>query len=178
MPSATKTKPFLRRSWVKVYDPVCGMAVASPTKFSATYQGERYQFCSPKCQEKFQACPQRYTAAPLDTDHFSHIASTVKTQEVTEYTCPMHPQIRRPGPGTYPICGMTLQPVMPVLDEEENPEFKDFSRRSWWSLPLTVIVTVLAMAGYSLQLFHGATQNWVELILATPVILWAGSRFL
>jgi Cu+-exporting ATPase len=72
---------------------------------------------------------------------------------------------------------MTLEPVMPGLEEEENPEFKDFTRRFWWSLPLTVIVTVLAMAGHSLQLFHGTTQNWIELILATPVTLWAGWPF-
>jgi Cu+-exporting ATPase len=72
---------------------------------------------------------------------------------------------------------MALEPVMPGLEEEENPELKDFTRRFWWSLPLTVIVTVLAMAGHSLQLFHGATQNWVELVLATPVILWAGWPF-
>jgi Cu+-exporting ATPase len=158
-------------------DPVCGMTVTPPIKFSETYHGQTYQFCSLKCQEKFRTEPQRYTAAPLETDHSSHPAPAAETQEVTEYTCPMHPEIRRPGPGTCPKCGMTLEPVMPVLEEEENPEFKDFTRRFWWSLPLTVIVTVLAMAGHSLQLFHGATQNWVELILATPVTLWAGWPF-
>jgi Cu+-exporting ATPase len=72
---------------------------------------------------------------------------------------------------------MTLEPLIPGLEEEENPELKDFTRRFWWSVPLTVIVTVLAMAGHSLQLFHGTTQNWIELILATPVTLWAGWPF-
>lgn len=95
----------------------------------------------------------------------------------TEYTCPMHPEIRQPGPGTCPKCGMTLEPVMPALEEEDNPELKDFTRRFWWSLPLTVIVTVLAMAGHALSLFHGATQNLVEFFLATPVVLWAGWPF-
>nr|WP_246237799.1 HAD-IC family P-type ATPase [Pseudomonas akapageensis] len=95
----------------------------------------------------------------------------------TEFTCPMHPEIRQPGPGTCPKCGMALEPVMPGLEEDENPELKDFTRRFWWSLPLTIIVTLLAMAGHSLQLFHGATQNWIELILATPVTLWAGRPF-
>ncbi|AGN79137.1 copper-translocating P-type ATPase [Pseudomonas putida TRO1] len=89
----------------------------------------------------------------------------------------MHPEIRQPTPGNCPICGMTLEPVIPELEEEENPELKDFSRRFWWTLPLTVIVTVLAMAGHSLQLFHGTTQNWVELALATPVTLWGGWVF-
>ena len=72
---------------------------------------------------------------------------------------------------------MALEPVIPELDEEENPELKDFSRRFWWTLPLTVIVTVLAMGGHSLNLFHGTTQNWVELVLTTPVVLWAGWPF-
>nr|WP_233459548.1 copper-translocating P-type ATPase [Pseudomonas bijieensis] len=95
----------------------------------------------------------------------------------TEYTCPMHPEIRQPGPGTCPKCGMTLEAVMPALEEEDNPELKDFTRRFWWSLPLTVIVTVLAMAGHALSLFHGVTQNFVEFFLATPVVLWAGWPF-
>jgi len=89
----------------------------------------------------------------------------------------MHPEIRQPTPGNCPICGMTLEPVIPELEEEENPELKDFARRFWWTLPLTVIVTMLAMTGHSLQLFHGATQNWVELALATPVTLWGGWVF-
>lgn len=72
---------------------------------------------------------------------------------------------------------MTLEPVIPELEEEENPELKDFSRRFWWTLPLTVIVTLLAMAGHSLQLMHGTQQNWVELALATPVTLWGGWVF-
>ena len=158
-------------------DPVCGMAVTPPIKFSEIYLRQTYQFCSLKCLEKFRAEPQRFTAPPLNTDHSSNTSTAAETQEATEYTCPMHPEIRRPGPGTCPKCGMTLEPVMPVLEEEENPEFKDFTRRFWWSLPLTVIVTVLAMAGHSLQLFHGAIQNWIELILATPVTLWAGWPF-
>lgn len=94
-----------------------------------------------------------------------------------EYTCPMHPRIRQPMPGNCPICGMTLEPVLPAPEEEDNLELKDFSRRFWWTLPLTIIVTALAMTGHSLQLFHGATQNWVELVLATPVTLWGGWVF-
>ncbi|PAU58511.1 copper-translocating P-type ATPase [Pseudomonas indica] len=72
---------------------------------------------------------------------------------------------------------MTLEPVLPELEQEENPELKDFSRRFWWTLPLTVIVTLLAMGGHALNLFHGTTQNWVELIIAAPVALWAGWPF-
>ena len=89
----------------------------------------------------------------------------------------MHPEIRQSGPGTCPKCGMALEPVLPELEEQENPELRDFTRRFWWTLPLSVVVTVLAMAGHALMLFHGATQNWVELLLATPVVLWAGWPF-
>jgi Cu+-exporting ATPase len=89
----------------------------------------------------------------------------------------MHPEIRQPEPGNCPKCGMTLEPVMPAFDEEENPELRVCARRFSWSLPLTVILTMLAMAGQSLQLVHGSIQNWIELALATPVTLWAGWPF-
>ena len=157
-------------------DPVCGMAVTSSSKFGESYQGQTYQFCSLKCQEKFRADPERFSG------NVSSAESRVTTPESavqtgTEFTCPMHPEIRQPRPGNCPKCGMTLEPVMPALDEEENPELRDFARRFWWSLPLTVIVTVLAMAGHSLQLLHGSIQNWIEFALATPVTLWAGWPF-
>ncbi|MGV8864961.1 MAG: heavy metal translocating P-type ATPase [Pseudomonas sp.] len=160
-----------------LHDPVCGMEVSPLRKFSEPYDGRTYQFCSLKCQEKFRADPERYTDNSSDADHSSHTTPSAERLAGTEFTCPMHPEVRQPGPGTCPKCGMTLEPVMPALEEDENPEFKDFTRRFWWSLPLTVIVTVLAMAGHSLQLFHGAAQNWIELSLATPVILWAGWPF-
>ena len=157
-------------------DPVCGMAVTSSSEFGESYQGQTYRFCSLKCQEKFRADPERFSG------NVSSAESRVTTPESavqtgTEFTCPMHPEIRQPGPGNCPKCGMTLEPVMPALDEEENPELRDFARRFWWSLPLTVIVTVLAMAGHSLQLLHGSIQNWIEFALATPVTLWAGWPF-
>ena len=95
----------------------------------------------------------------------------------TIYTCPMHPEIRRNEPGNCPKCGMTLEPVMPTLDEDENPELADFQRRFWWTLPLTVIAVILAMFGHRLEWFHGTQQSWFELILTTPVILWAGWPF-
>ncbi|MEB0042656.1 MULTISPECIES: heavy metal translocating P-type ATPase [unclassified Pseudomonas] len=158
-------------------DPVCGMAVTPPIRFSEVYQGQIYQFCSLKCQEKFRAEPPLYANAPLNTDHSGHAAPVAEVQEGTEFTCPMHPEIRQPGPGNCPKCGMTLEPVMPALDEDENPELRDFTLRFWWSLPLTVTVAVLAMAGHSLQLFHGSIQNWIEFALATPVTLWAGWPF-
>ena len=93
------------------------------------------------------------------------------------YTCPMHPEVRQDHPGNCPKCGMTLEPVLPSLDDDENPELKDFQRRFWWTLPLTAIVFVLAMLGHHLQWMDMVVQSWVELVLATPIVLWAGWPF-
>lgn len=97
----------------------------------------------------------------------------------TIYTCPMHPEIRQDHPGNCPKCGMTLEPEMPSLEDgdKEDPELRDFKRRFAWTLPLTVVVTVLAMAGHRLQWFDMATQSWVELALSVPIVLWAGWPF-
>ena len=159
-----------------LHDPVCGMAVTSSSKFAETYQGQTYRFCSLKCQEKFRADPERYSGHVVRNESGSTTPESA-VQTGAEFTCPMHPEIRQTGPGNCPKCGMALEPVMPALDEEENPELRDFNRRFWWSLPLTVVVTVLAMAGHSLQLLHGSAQNWIEFALATPVTLWAGWPF-
>src|ERR1700729_1433909 len=95
----------------------------------------------------------------------------------TIYTWPMHPQIRQPGPGNCPICGMTLEPVVPVLDKEDTRELDDFTRRFWCTLPLTVVVFVLAMAGHRFNLIAPQTQSRVEFLLATPVVLWGAWPF-
>ena len=98
--------------------------------------------------------------------------------EGTVYTCPMHPEVRSAQPGNCPKCGMALEPVMPLEEEGENPELRDFRRRFWWTLPLTIAVTLLAMAGHAV--FPGlspAVRSWTELVLSLPVILWAGWPF-
>jgi Cu+-exporting ATPase len=95
----------------------------------------------------------------------------------TIYTCPMHPEVRQDHPGNCPKCGMTLEPVMPSLEEGEDPELIAFRRRFWWTLPLTIVVTLLAMFGHGLGWFDMRTQSWVELVLTLPVILWAGWPF-
>lgn len=161
------------------HDPVCGMAVKPGSQFTESHEGQTYRFCSAKCQEKFRGDPTRYVNHPQNDEHMHRETPLTPpgASRSAEYTCPMHPEIRQPQPGNCPICGMTLEAVIPELEEEENSELKDFSRRFWWTLPLTIIVTVLAMAGHSLTLFHGATQNWVELALATPVTLWGGWVF-
>lgn len=94
----------------------------------------------------------------------------------TIYTCPMHPEIRQDHPGNCPKCGMTLEPLIP-LDEEDNSELKDFQRRFWWTLPLTLIVAVMAMLGHRLGWFDMTTQSWLELALSLPVVFWTGWPF-
>jgi Cu+-exporting ATPase len=89
----------------------------------------------------------------------------------------MHPEIRQDHPGNCPKCGMTLEPILPDLDEAENPELVDFKRRFWWTLPLTVVVTVMAMFGHRLGWFDMARQSWIELVLTLPIVLWAGASF-
>ena len=119
--------------------------------------------------------------APAHTDTETSSATSADAPatpaNATIYTCPMHPEIRQPAPGNCPKCGMTLEPVMPTLDDDENPELADFQRRFWWTLPLTVIAVLLAMVGHKLNWFHGTQQSWIELALTTPVILWAGWPF-
>jgi len=154
-------------------DPVCGMTVTVQSAHHAEHEGHPYYFCSDKCQAKFSADPQKYVAGVRDAAP----TAPVPAQAGAIYTCPMHPEIRQDHPGNCPKCGMTLEPVMPTLDDDENPELVDFTRRFWWTLPFTVVVTVLAMAGHQLALFHGDTQNWVEFVLTLPVALWAGWPF-
>jgi Cu+-exporting ATPase len=150
-------------------DPVCGMQVAANSDKSAEYKDTTYYFCSLGCVAKFKAEPEKYlnkAAAPAETP----VVGTV-------YTCPMHPEIRQDHPGACPKCGMALEPEMPTLDEGENPELLDFKRRFIWTLPLTIIVTVLAMVGHRLQWFAMGTQSWIELALSLPIVLWAGWPF-
>jgi len=156
-----------------VKDPVCGMDVdPATTAHHARHDGSDYHFCSDGCRRRFSADPQRYL------DPSSHVAEPVPAG--TLYTCPMDPEIVQEGPGTCPICGMALEPMMPSLEEGENPELIDFRRRFWWSLPLSVATMTLAMLAMT-PLLHGLSPDlrvWIELALATPVVLWAGWPFL
>jgi Cu+-exporting ATPase len=159
-------------------DPVCGMTVTEQSLHTLTHEGRPYYFCSTKCKDKFAAAPQQYTdaagAAPATPPAAAPAAPVAAG---TIYTCPMHPEIRQDHPGICPKCGMTLEPLIPELDDDENPELRDFQRRFWWTLPLTVIVFVLAMFGHRLQWMDMAAQSWLELLLATPIVLWAGWPF-
>lgn len=153
-----------------VIDPVCGMDVdPHKTAHHVAHAGELYHFCSGKCRQRFTAEPQKYLT-PVAEPAAVAPAGTI-------YTCPMHPQVRQEGPGTCPICGMALEPEMPSLDEEDNPELRDFSQRFWWTLPLTVIVLALATLGPRLAFVSTEARTWMELVLTAPVVLWAGWPF-
>jgi P-type Cu+ transporter len=104
-------------------------------------------------------------------------AGSAPARAPTQYTCPMHPEIVRGEPGACPICGMALEPIMPTLDEGPSAEYVDFAHRFWRSLPLTVIVAVLAMVADRWHLLGVTVQPWVELLLAAPVVWWAGWPF-
>lgn len=150
-------------------DPVCGMTVTEQSEHKLTHEGRPYYFCSAKCQGKFAANPLQYLVSTAPEDTAPEPAGTI-------YTCPMHPEVQQDHPGNCPKCGMTLEPIIP-LDEEDNSELKDFQRRFWWTLPLTVVVTILAMFGHRLGWFDMKTQTWVELVLSLPIVLWAGLPF-
>jgi P-type Cu+ transporter len=155
-----------------VRDPVCGMNVdPSTSKHRFDYRGETFHFCSTGCRTKFAADPKTY----LDNS-----AAKAAVPEGTIYTCPMHPQIRQIGPGSCPICGMALEPEVATLDAPPNAELADMTRRFWAGLALSVPPVVLEMGGH-LAGGHGwvdqTLSNWIQLVFATPVVIWAGWPF-
>ncbi len=161
-------------SALRVKDPVCGMMVdPHTTPHKAEHAGRPYYFCSAGCRAKFLAEPERY----LDP---VSVAETEPVPEGTIYTCPMHPEVRQVGPGSCPICGMALEPVLVSLEAEPNHELIDMTRRFWIGLTLAIPVVILEMGGHFLGLSHYVgqqTSNWLQLIFATPVVLWAGWPF-
>ncbi len=156
-----------------VKDPVCGMIVdPATTDHHAQYQGMDYHFCSVGCRTKFVADPEKYltqTTAPAEAP------------EGTIWTCPMHPEVRQDHPGPCPICGMALEPVTITADTGPSHELVDMTRRFWIGLVLTLPVFLLEMGGHIFPAIHHtvpmAVSNWIQLALATPVVLWAGWPF-
>jgi Cu+-exporting ATPase len=153
-------------------DPVCGMTV-DPHKASRrhAYRDRTYYFCGNGCRTKFAADPEKY----LD----KKAAAAPAAAPGTIYTCPMHPQIRQVGPGSCPICGMALEPLEPTAETGPNPELADMTRRLWTGIALAIPVVVLEMGGHLLNLHFvsPAMSNWIQLVLATPVVLWCGWPF-
>src|SRR5579875_1814791 len=156
-----------------VTDPVCGMTVDPATsRHRFAYGGETYHFCSARCREKFAADPEIYLKPPV----------AAPAPDGAVYTCPMHPEIRQDRPGTCPICGMALEPELPAAEAESNPELADMRRRFRIGLVFTVPLFFLAMADlipgmYLERIIPPRWSVWLQLALASPVVLWAGAPF-
>jgi Cu+-exporting ATPase len=155
-----------------VLDPVCGMSVDPATsKHRFEHRGETFHFCSAGCRTKFAADPAKY----LDKSR-----AEGELPAGTIYTCPMHPEVRQVGPGTCPICGMALEPEVASLETGPNPELADMTRRFFIALALSAPMVALEMGGHLVGghgLIDQALSNWIQFILATPVVLWAGWPF-
>jgi len=155
-----------------VIDPVCGMSVDPATTSHGAADGEKdYFFCSAGCRTKFIADPERYLGPKRDPE--AAVPGAI-------YTCPMHPQIRQEGPGSCPICGMALEPETVTAEVPVNHELIDFTRRFWVGLVLTLPVLALEMGAHLTNLhtlIPGQVSNWIQFVLATPVVLWAGWPF-
>ena len=173
-------------------DPVCGMTVAiDGAKHVAEHAGKTYYFCSAGCRTKFLANPASFVEA--DDPHAGHgharcRPSTLEcprgpgaaVPEGTIYTCPMHPEMRQVGPGSCPICGMALEPEMPTTETGPSAELTDMTRRFWVAAVLSVPVLIMGMGAELLSLeryVSGEILNWLQLVIATPVVLWAGWPF-
>src|SRR6478609_5414256 len=192
---ATVTMENSPKSATTVKDPVCGMSVEPSTaRHKMDHAGKTYYFCCAHCLEKFRARPEDYLAprpAPGAGLHMISIApappaksAPAKSVAVTSaegaYVCPMCPEVRSPRPGACPRCGMALEPRTVTAQEEDNPELRNMTRRFWISLALTAPLLVIAM-GHMLpgvpRLLPEGWQPWIELLLATPVVLWGGAPF-
>lgn len=184
-----------------VVDPVCGMKVSKDSPHRSSHVGRDYFFCSARCKKKFDSNPERFTAASgsgsaspphalshgdahahsHSHNHTSHAvppaASSANVAEGTIYTCPMHPQIRKNGPGTCPICGMTLEPLVP-LGTEDDSEIRAVKRKFWIAAGLSLPVVAIAMIPHLFNMHLTVEAAWLlryaELLLTAPVVLWAG----
>jgi len=194
-----------------LHDPVCGMEITAESEHHLVHKAASYYFCSSRCHDKFQAAPDQYLhpdssaskpaattpasayVCPMHPEvHQDHPGNCPKCGMAlepetpvqatkTEYTCPMHPEVVSDEPGKCPKCGMALEPMTVSLDDEENPELVDMTRRFRVSAVITLPLLILAMGEYVGLSFEWLASpkalNWIELVLATPVVLWGGWPF-
>ena len=157
----------------RAVDPVCGMSVdPGKTPHRAEHEGASVFFCSAGCRSKFLADPSRYLGPARPAPE--------PVPDDATYTCPMHPDVQQPRPGPCPICGMALEPTMVTAEAGPNHELLDMTRRLWIGGALTVPVLLLAMGGHAVDLstlMYSQTANWIELVLSSGVVLWAGWPF-
>ena len=176
-------------------DPVCGMKV-DPAKAAARLEhaGQTYYFCATGCAKKFSAHPEQYleseaSGRPQPTPFRIHQPAARpetspaprKTENKVRYTCPMHPEVIQYGPGSCPKCGMALEPMDVAAlgaDETPDPDYVRMRNRFWFSAALSALIMLLDMFGaHSGLRLSGSARNWIELVLATPVVLWGGWPF-
>lgn len=151
-------------------DPVCDMKVDPQTAtYKTNYRKQEFYFCAENCLKKFKTDPEKYLS-PKEEE---------SAPQGTIYTCPMHPQIRHEGPGNCPICGMALEPEVITGEEGPSHELSDMTRRFWIGLALTLPVVALENAAHllNLHIVPPPVSNWIQFILATPVVLWTGKPF-
>ncbi|HVR74045.1 MAG TPA: heavy metal translocating P-type ATPase [Planctomycetota bacterium] len=156
-------------------DPVCGMDVDPGTSLKYETGGQTYYFCCASCLERFRKDPGQYLHPQAGSGRAEEKSSRI-------YTCPMHPEVRQEGPGSCPLCGMALEPEAIAAEEEENPELADMRRRFWVGAVLTLPLLVLAMGAMVPalglhRLISPGIRVWLELALASPVVLWGGWPF-
>jgi len=162
-------------------DPVCGMSVDPQTAEHRTeHAGETYVFCSAGCLSMFRADPQRYLRPAAAAAREAPRTATQGPADAI-YTCPMHPEIEQPGPGSCPICGMALEPKTVSVEEGPSAEYLDMRRRFWISAVLVLPLVVIAMGRHVLparfDIIAAQWLDWFELLLATPIVLWAAAPF-
>jgi Cu+-exporting ATPase len=145
-------------------DPVCGMSVDPATaRHRAAHRGRDYFFCGARCRERFVAEPETFLAPQ---------PAAGPRAGTGQWTCPMHPEIVQDKPGSCPICGMALESMLPMAQDDADPELRAMTRRLWVGAVLSVPLLVIGMAGIT---FSGVV--WVQLALATPVVRWGGWPF-
>ena len=180
MASSSKPLPMMQPVQQGEIDPVCGMTVQPATAAgSYEYRGKTYHFCATRCLEKFRAEPEYYLIPPAQR---SSRVVPVPAGGAVEYICPMDPEVLETKPGACRICGMALEPKVVSIEETGNPELDDMSRRFWVGLGPAAMVMLIAMSDMipGMPLHHqfgGTVLNWVQLLLATPVVLWGGAPF-
>ena len=157
----------------KQIDPVCGMRVAADSPHHASFQGQDFLFCTVRCRDRFLTDPAHYAGGQL---------SPPVDSQAELYTCSMHPQIRQRGPGSCPICGMALEPLRATAETHESGELRDMTRRFWLSVVFVVPLVVVEMSAFWPAYPPGSwlrprASIWIQLLLASPVVLWGGWPF-
>ncbi len=162
-------------------DPVCGMRAANDPERSFTHRGHAYHFCSQGCRTRFASDPERYLAHPPQPRAARPPAPQLPAAAgaKVEYTCPMHPEVLQDRPGACPVCGMALEPRMPVAGDASDPELDDMTGRLWIAAALTVPLWAIAMGPMLVghAMVAGGWLPWFEAALATPVVLYCGRPF-